>query len=188
MSEDPIGFMAGDANLYRYVGNSPVNGVDPSGLARPPKHFIPPTNPPQLPLPPDKIPPGWKIRIDPPDEIYPNGHLKKKPQILQRAVDDVESSAVLTTASGVVLVFTILNRKLGLGDNRLDRGLGDSWLIMEHKRLELLRRRVVVIAGQVPPTPTPEPPPPPDLNRMQPPPYRIPSPHGQGGRNEGYGL
>ncbi len=30
--EDPIGFAAGDANLYRYVGNGPTNAVDPSGL------------------------------------------------------------------------------------------------------------------------------------------------------------
>jgi RHS repeat-associated protein len=30
--EDPIGFAAGDANLYRYVGNGPTNFVDPSGL------------------------------------------------------------------------------------------------------------------------------------------------------------
>ena len=29
---DPIGFDAGDLNLYRYEGNGPVNGVDPSGL------------------------------------------------------------------------------------------------------------------------------------------------------------
>ena len=32
LSEDPIGFSGGDANLYRYVGNGPVNGSDPSGL------------------------------------------------------------------------------------------------------------------------------------------------------------
>ncbi|MCY2981903.1 MAG: hypothetical protein NTU79_24850 [Planctomycetota bacterium] len=32
MSKDPIGFDAGDANLYRYVGNGPTNGSDPSGL------------------------------------------------------------------------------------------------------------------------------------------------------------
>lgn len=32
LSEDPIGFSAGDVNLYRYVGNGPVNGTDPSGL------------------------------------------------------------------------------------------------------------------------------------------------------------
>ena len=32
LSEDPIGFEGGDANLYRYVANDPGNGVDPSGL------------------------------------------------------------------------------------------------------------------------------------------------------------
>jgi hypothetical protein len=32
LSQDPIGFDAGDANLYRYVGNNPPNGIDPSGL------------------------------------------------------------------------------------------------------------------------------------------------------------
>jgi hypothetical protein len=31
LSRDPIGFEAKDANLYRYVLNSPVNKVDPSG-------------------------------------------------------------------------------------------------------------------------------------------------------------
>ena len=29
---DPLGFEAGDANLYRYVGNGPTNWTDPSGL------------------------------------------------------------------------------------------------------------------------------------------------------------
>ncbi len=29
-----IGFEAGDANLYRYVGNSPTNATDPSGLIK----------------------------------------------------------------------------------------------------------------------------------------------------------
>jgi RHS repeat-associated protein len=32
LSEDPIGFAGGDANLYRYSANSPLNYVDPSGL------------------------------------------------------------------------------------------------------------------------------------------------------------
>ena len=31
-TEDPMGFPAGDANLYRYVGNNPTNLTDPSGL------------------------------------------------------------------------------------------------------------------------------------------------------------
>jgi RHS repeat-associated protein len=33
-SEDPTSFRAGDSNLRRYVGNDPVNGIDPSGLER----------------------------------------------------------------------------------------------------------------------------------------------------------
>jgi RHS repeat-associated protein len=32
VSEDPIGFAGGDVNLYGYVGNSPVNFTDPSGM------------------------------------------------------------------------------------------------------------------------------------------------------------
>jgi RHS repeat-associated protein len=32
VSRDPIGYAAGDANLYRYVGNSPVTWSDPLGL------------------------------------------------------------------------------------------------------------------------------------------------------------
>ncbi len=33
ISKDPIEFMSGDYNFYRYVSNDPVNFVDPSGLA-----------------------------------------------------------------------------------------------------------------------------------------------------------
>ena len=32
LSRDPIGFEAGDVNLYRYVGNEPTGKTDPSGL------------------------------------------------------------------------------------------------------------------------------------------------------------
>jgi hypothetical protein len=32
LTRDPIGFGGGDANLYRYVGNNPLNAVDPWGL------------------------------------------------------------------------------------------------------------------------------------------------------------
>jgi RHS repeat-associated protein len=34
ISEDPIGFDGGAVNLYEYVGNQPVNFVDPSGLLK----------------------------------------------------------------------------------------------------------------------------------------------------------
>ena len=33
MSGDPLGFMGGDWNLYRYVGNGPISFVDPSGIS-----------------------------------------------------------------------------------------------------------------------------------------------------------
>ena len=39
LSEDPIGFSAGDANLYRYVQNSPTNKVDPTGCYDEDVHF-----------------------------------------------------------------------------------------------------------------------------------------------------
>jgi RHS repeat-associated protein len=32
ISQDPLGFDAGDSNLYRYVNNGPTNATDPSGL------------------------------------------------------------------------------------------------------------------------------------------------------------
>ena len=39
ISKDPIGFAAGDANLYRYVGNHPTTKTDPSGLYSIDMHF-----------------------------------------------------------------------------------------------------------------------------------------------------
>ena len=54
LSHDPSGFTAGDANLLRYVGNSPTMAIDPTGL-----------EPPTKPTPPDDFfsaPPG----ADPP--------------------------------------------------------------------------------------------------------------------------
>jgi RHS repeat-associated protein len=41
ISEDPIGFAAGDTNIYRYVGNSPTNAIDPSGNCDVPNNFDP---------------------------------------------------------------------------------------------------------------------------------------------------
>jgi RHS repeat-associated protein len=39
MSEDPLGYAAGDVNLNRYVGNLALSRVDPSGLQDPLKEF-----------------------------------------------------------------------------------------------------------------------------------------------------
>lgn len=40
ITKDPIGFQAGDVNLYRFVGNNPANFVDPSGLAELPSVVV----------------------------------------------------------------------------------------------------------------------------------------------------
>jgi RHS repeat-associated protein len=44
-SEDPVGFSAGDPNLYRYVYNAPTNNSDPTGL-----RVLPPPLPPVIPF------------------------------------------------------------------------------------------------------------------------------------------
>jgi len=41
LSQDPIGYEGGCTNLYCYCGNSPTDGVDPSGMAA----IIPPVDP-----------------------------------------------------------------------------------------------------------------------------------------------
>lgn len=41
IGEDSVGFDGGDANLYRYVGNSPIDSVDPSGLFKIDVHYWP---------------------------------------------------------------------------------------------------------------------------------------------------
>jgi hypothetical protein len=41
LTPDPIGYAAGDNNLYRYVGNSAANSVDPFGLEEVGHHWIP---------------------------------------------------------------------------------------------------------------------------------------------------
>jgi RHS repeat-associated protein len=39
ITEDPLAFGAGDLNFYRYVGNNPVNFVDPLGLWKKDVHY-----------------------------------------------------------------------------------------------------------------------------------------------------
>lgn len=57
IGEDPIGFSGGDANLYRYVENSPLSATDPTGnrIVTPPT--APPATPTKLPIPLWLIPP-----------------------------------------------------------------------------------------------------------------------------------
>ena len=57
-SQDPLGFAAGDADLYRYVLNGPTSQGDPFGLAPPKKKARPPTGVGTFPSPtPIGVPP-----------------------------------------------------------------------------------------------------------------------------------
>lgn len=62
ISEDPIEFSGGDANLYAYVLNSPISFIDPNGLDGGRK----PPNPNPYLKNPDRKPPGW-------DPSWPTG-------------------------------------------------------------------------------------------------------------------
>ena len=43
LNEDPIGFVGGDINLYRYVANDPINCVEPDGaMDQRTKYYLPP--------------------------------------------------------------------------------------------------------------------------------------------------
>ncbi len=53
LNEDPLGFTAGDANLYRYVFNNPVNLTDPDGMQAAPPMPMPGL---PFPIPPIAIP------------------------------------------------------------------------------------------------------------------------------------
>jgi RHS repeat-associated protein len=61
MSEDPIGFAAGDANLYRYVGNMPTTLNDPNGLY----NEVPGYPYPGWPFPPQPQPPPGRRLTNP---------------------------------------------------------------------------------------------------------------------------
>jgi RHS repeat-associated protein len=41
LSEDPIGIRGGDTNFQRYVGNDPINVIDPTGLRGSGHHIVP---------------------------------------------------------------------------------------------------------------------------------------------------
>jgi RHS repeat-associated protein len=75
MSEDPMGFGAGDVNLRRYVGNAPTNWIDPSGLYRnPPPAPVAPHAPVAAPtrnVPYPTTTPRWDSRGQPRSEPSP---------------------------------------------------------------------------------------------------------------------
>lgn len=80
--DSPLGFNAGDANLYRYVGNSPVNFLDEDGLQQvSPYHPHRPGEPPTYPVRPgcSPISPYHPSRPAPPAEPAPQPELLPPP-------------------------------------------------------------------------------------------------------------
>jgi hypothetical protein len=74
ISKDPIGFAAGDANLYRFVGNNPANATDPSGL-EPPRSY------PQLQRPVSKLTPDALNSFYSQDEVRKFRGVEARPWI-----------------------------------------------------------------------------------------------------------
>ncbi len=74
LSQDPIGFAAGDANVYRYCGNSPITYADPTGLqvAASAGGVIPSAGPPILPPAGSYFPFGTPYEPQYPSIIPPN--------------------------------------------------------------------------------------------------------------------
>ncbi len=63
ISEDPLGFDGDDLNFYAYVGNDPVDFIDPAGLGK-------------LPANPSGLGPQWTRD---PSHLHPNGERWKNP-------------------------------------------------------------------------------------------------------------
>ncbi len=87
MSEDPIGFEGRDGNLSAYVGNGPVNAVDPSGL-------WPPTNNEIWPHPGGFPETWWRGRSTPP----PPWTLEQKDGRTQPRVDGYDEWVKLSSS------------------------------------------------------------------------------------------
>lgn len=82
ISEDPIGFEAGDSNLYQYVRSNPINRADPTGLIE--LGAFPKI--PKLPIPPKKPPPGRPCELGPPPPPPP--YWKEKFNDLAGGIND----------------------------------------------------------------------------------------------------
>jgi RHS repeat-associated protein len=117
VSLDPIRFSAGDVNLYRYVGNNSINGLDPWGLFPPDHKFDPPeVRFPKKPKPiiADSIPTYFCQGVD----INELRHVRKLPNGETLFFpDELSGKWRITLASGC--------------DNDVPWYPGHSWIILE---------------------------------------------------------
>jgi hypothetical protein len=83
LTQDPLSFDAGDANLYRYAGNAPTDKVDPEGEDVPTDPNIGEVKPRPKPKPADLV-----IPAPPPGPAVPAPAVPKPPQSLPRKMWD----------------------------------------------------------------------------------------------------
>ncbi len=118
ISEDPIGFAAGDENLSRYVGNSSPNAEDPSGLMQDEPTIYTPMDPEEI-FRTYALPDFLQDPLNPPTtnkilQYVGKAYLKSidkyadeaKKAALELAKDNLVESGVVITAG--VGVFTLL--------------------------------------------------------------------------------
>jgi hypothetical protein len=76
---------------------------------------------------------------------YRRPDVEQMPEVYRRALEDLETSKILTLSSGLQWA-----RYYVIPGEGWDQGVGDAWMRMEAERLELLRRRIEVIQGKRP--------------------------------------
>ena len=165
LSQDPIGFGGGDANLYRYVGNHPTMSTDPSGLQEPEKYptpFGPLTKRPNA-LPTPSIGTGWQNK----GQLYPwqrpwsssgNSIMFDRNQSAANYINSgfTRANAKLTWEKGC---FMLASQRLGY-DGRMIAGVPEveryTSLMVAWERLENLvasgkKVRLAIIQSDSPP-------------------------------------
>ena len=160
---EPLGFEAGDNNWYRFVANEPTGATDPNGLrasepccpsrkecedaiARILKAIAS-----MVQMASDgtantisDVAKRAKVWAD--AGGYRNEDLANEPCFLQQAVEDVETSTIITITSGIVWTGEWIGSSWVPGFNRgWDTGDGDIYLRMEVWRLGMLAKRVDVL-------------------------------------------
>ncbi|XZE35482.1 RHS repeat domain-containing protein [Pirellulaceae bacterium SH501] len=155
LSQDPIGFAAGDANLYRYVGNHPTYANDPSGLQEPVAEL-----PKVDPAPRPKTITGWK------NPGYPRGSIHSEGSnwvMFKRSLSVTRYKASGFSAENAQIAFErgcfgLTSFRLGRGGRMITAGdgvgafqsLDDAWNYLLKLRSQGVDSRILVFSSAYP--------------------------------------
>jgi RHS repeat-associated protein len=122
ISEDPIGFAAGDANLIRYVNNAPGNSSDPFGLQEQP--LTPRSEPPKIEIiaPLEINDPTNPATIDLFIENFQNSILASQAE-WQEAIENAAWDQTATDLTDDVIISGMQQSLFSAGWNALDPSL-----------------------------------------------------------------